>query len=167
MDIRIAGYVSESIVDGPGIRFALFTQGCPHHCKDCHNPHTHSFEDGTLTDTDTLLKKIYENPFVKAITFTGGEPFCQPLPLSVMAKELKEKNYHIITYTGYTIEWLFERMKTDEATFNLLNNIDILIDGKFERELKSYELSFRGSKNQRILDVQKSLEENRPVEIEL
>lgn len=167
LDIRIAGYAAESIVDGPGIRFALFTQGCPHHCEGCHNPHTHSYDGGTVTDTEILYKTIIENPLVKAVTFSGGEPMEQPEPLSLLAQQLKEKGYHIMIYTGYTFEWLLKRAGTDKDIASLLKNTDILVDGKFDINQKSYELSFKGSKNQRILDVQKSLEEARPVEIEL
>ena len=138
MLIRIAGTVSESIVDGPGIRYTIFTQGCPHHCEGCHNPETHDFSGGRLA---------------------GGEPFCQPAPLYDLAKRIKENTkLDIMAYTGFTFEQLVEKSKTDEDVKNLLSVVDILVDGKFILAQRSLELHFKGSRNQRIIDCKKSLE---------
>ena len=93
-ELRIAGTIGESIVDGPGIRYVLFTQGCPHGCPGCHNPQTHDFNGGKVVDTALLLADIRKNPFVKAVTFSGGEPFAQPLALAELASALKEQGYH-------------------------------------------------------------------------
>ena len=109
MPIRLFGVARESIVDGPGIRYVLFTQGCPHGCPGCHNPQTHDFNGGKVVDTALLLADIRKNPFVKAVTFSGGEPFAQPLALAELASALKEQGYHLMSYSGYTFEQLLQR----------------------------------------------------------
>ena len=164
MEIRLSGIVEESIVDGKGIRFTVFTQGCPHNCKGCHNPQTHDFKGGYLDDTDNLFEKFKEDPILKGMTFSGGEPFMQPKPLTELAKKIHGLKYKDIwCYTGFTFE---ELLKGNEDRIELLNNIDVLIDGKFVEELKNLELSFRGSENQRIIDVKKSLAENKIILVE-
>lgn len=157
MILRIAGIVPESITDGPGIRFVIFTQGCPHNCPGCHNPETHDFKTGSYVDTDTIFAQILSNPYIKNITFSGGEPFCQAEQLTYLAKMLKKDNYHIMSYTGY----LFEDLIKNPENLELLKNIDILIDGKFMIEQRNLKARFKGSDNQRIIDVQKSLKENK------
>lgn len=166
MKIRLAGIVNESIVDGPGFRFALFTQGCPHHCKGCHNPQTHDFEGGYIADTDDFLDMITNDPLLDGVTFSGGEPFCQCEPLADLAEKIKSVDggrLNVISYTGYTFEYLMEHKIEIKDCERLLNCLDYLVDGKFIEEQKSLELKFRGSKNQRFIDVQKSLKEGRAV----
>ena len=158
-ELRIAGTIGESIVDGPGIRYVLFTQGCPHGCVGCHNPQTHNFNGGKVVDTAALLADIQKNPFVKAVTFSGGEPFAQPLALAELASALKEQGYHLMSYSGYTFEQLLQR----EDARPLLDKLDLLVDGPFVESQKSIELRFRGSANQRVLDVPASLAANAPV----
>lgn len=157
--LRIAGTIGESIVDGPGIRYVLFTQGCPHGCVGCHNPQTHDFAGGKEVTVDTLLADITKNPFVKAVTLSGGEPFCQPAALAELAAPLKEKGYHLMCYTGYTFEQLLQK----EDARPLLEQLDLLVDGPFVLDRKNIELKFRGSDNQRVLDVPASLAANAPV----
>ena len=157
--LRIAGTIGESIVDGPGIRYVLFTQGCPHGCAGCHNPQTHDFAGGKEVTVDTLLADITKNPFVKAVTLSGGEPFCQPAALAQLAAPLKEKGYHLMCYTGYTFEQLLQK----EDARPLLEQLDLLVDGPFVLDRKNIELKFRGSDNQRVLDVPASLAANAPV----
>ncbi len=165
MELRIAGTVNDSIVDGPGIRFTIFTQGCPHNCKGCHNPQTHNFEGGELADTDTLLEKVKSNPLLDGVTFSGGEPFCQAEPLAKLGREVKKLGMNVITYTGYTFEQLYnERDKNNWD--KLLEVTDYLIDGPFILEQKDWEIKFRGSSNQRYIDCQASLKEGRAVECE-
>ncbi len=158
MDLRIADIVNDSIVDGPGLRLTVFTQGCVHNCKNCHNPSTHDLNGGKIVDTDFIINKFFENPLLDGITFSGGEPFLQPKPLSVIAKAIKEKGFNVIAYTGYTWEKLIEEK---DKYIDLLKYTDIVIDGPFVDDLKSYDLHFRGSSNQRSIDVQKSLLENK------
>lgn len=149
MKIRIAGIISESVTDGEGLRYVIFTQGCPHHCFGCHNPKTHSFAGGYEVETDSLKKEIFENPLLAGITFSGGEPFCQPKPLAELAKAVHSRGLNVWSYTGYTLEAL--REKNDEDINALLANLDVLVDGKFEMDLKDLTLPFRGSSNQRII----------------
>lgn len=166
MKIRIAGTVNDSIVDGDGIRFVVFVQGCIHNCDGCHNPQTHDFSGGFETDTDSLLEKILANPLLDGVTFSGGEPFCQPVPLYELGKKVKENGLNLVCYTGFTFEELLEISKRDENVKNLLGICDVLIDGPFLLSKKNLLLKFRGSENQRILDVQKSLSEGKAVALE-
>lgn len=159
--LRIAGTVGESIVDGPGFRYTVFTQGCPHHCPGCHNPQTHDFEGGTEITLDELYRDICKNKFVRGVTFSGGEPFCQPGSLAMLAAELKKAGRHLMAYTGYTFEQLLEN--PDSAVRALLEQLDLLVDGRFLEAERDISLKFRGSANQRVLDVPKSLAANAPV----
>ena len=149
--IRISGIVEESIVDGPGLRLVVFTQGCKHNCKGCHNPDTHSYTGGKLIRIDEILKQIKENPLLDGVTFSGGEPFDQAEKLEILAKKIKEYNsdLNIIVYTGYYHEDLLKK----ENCVGLLNIIDTLIDGPYEEDKRSLELKFRGSSNQRIIEL--------------
>ena len=165
MKLRIAGTVNDSIVDGTGIRFTIFTQGCPHHCRGCHNPETHDFNGGRVIDTAELLEKIKGNPLLDGVTFSGGEPFMQADALADLAVEIKKLGLNIITYTGFTFEELFKN-RDKNGWGRLLENSDYLIDGKFEIDKKDWEIKVRGSSNQRYLDCRKSLAEGRAVEIE-
>ncbi len=151
--LRIAGIEEESIVDGPGIRFVVFTQGCNHNCIGCHNPETHSFDGGELVDINHIIDKIKENPLLDGITLSGGEPFLQAFECGTLARKVKALGLNVVTYTGYTFE---EILKKDDYR-NLLLQTDILIDGKFDISKKSMLLQFRGSTNQRIIDVKKYL----------
>ncbi|MBU5257004.1 anaerobic ribonucleoside-triphosphate reductase activating protein [Tissierella praeacuta] len=151
--IRIAGIEEESIVDGPGIRLVVFTQGCNHNCIGCHNPETHSFYGGKLIDIDNIINMIIENPLLDGITLSGGEPFEQAIECSILAKKVRNMGLNVVTYTGYT----FEEILRNDNFRELLLQTDILIDGKFDISKKSMMLQFRGSTNQRIIDVKKYL----------
>lgn len=166
MKLRIAGTVNDSIVDGPGIRFTVFTQGCPHRCEGCHNPQTHDFNGGELVDTYELLKKITSNPLLDGVTFSGGEPFCQAEALAELGERAKESGLNIITYTGYDFETLYESQDKN-GWGKLLAVTDILIDGKFILAQKDWNIKFRGSSNQRYLDCQKSLAAGKAIEKEI
>lgn len=166
MRIHLSDTVNDSIVDGPGLRFTIFVQGCPHRCKGCHNPQTHAFEGGTQVAPEVLLEKIRANPLLDGVTFSGGEPFCQAQALAELGKEIRKMSLNIITYTGYTFEYLYAH-RTENGYGALLSVTDILIDGQFVEALRSLELRFRGSANQRILDAQQSLASGTPVETEL
>jgi anaerobic ribonucleoside-triphosphate reductase activating protein len=157
MELRVAGIVKESIVDGPGIRYVVFAQGCPHQCRGCHNPQTWDSTGGEIKDTAEILKEIKKGQGLKGVTFSGGEPFEQAEALVILGKEVKKLGLNIITYTGYAFEELIELGKSNPWYQELLNLTDILIDGPFMLELKALDLPFRGSTNQRIIDVQASL----------
>lgn len=167
MEIRIAGTVQDSIVDGPGLRYVVFTQGCPHHCEGCHNPKTHDFLGGKLTDTDKLYEECIENPLTRGVTFSGGEPFCQAEALYELGCRLKQRGLHLMAYSGWTFEQLREKAGHEEYVGKLLSILDILVDGRFELSKRSLMLKYRGSENQRIIDVQKSLDENCVTEVEI
>lgn len=160
--LKLSGIVGDSIVDGPGIRMTVFSQGCPHHCQGCHNPETWSFEGGTLMEEEDILHIIEANPLAKGVTFSGGEPFAQAEGFAKLAKLLKEQKYEVASYSGYTFEELYRGTKIQKE---LLENIDVLIDGPFVEEKRNLSLSYRGSENQRIIDVAASLKEGRAVEI--
>ena len=165
MELRIAGTVNDSIVDGPGIRFTIFTQGCPHNCEGCHNPQTHAFDGGEVVDTDELLEKIRSNPLLDGVTFSGGEPFCQAEALAYIGSQIKALGLNIVTYTGYTFEKLWEH-RDGNYWGALLEVTDILIDGPFILAQKDWEIRFRGSSNQRYIDCQASIKEGKAIETE-
>ena len=160
--LNLAGIVGDSIVDGPGIRTTIFCQGCPHHCPGCHNPETWAFGCGTDMDEETILDIVRSNPLCRGVTFSGGEPFAQAESFSKLARLLKAAGKEVASYSGYTFE---ELLSGTDAQKELLSIIDVLIDGPFLMAEKTLELPFRGSRNQRILDVPKSLAANAPVEI--
>lgn len=161
--LKLSGIIRESIVDGPGIRFVVFTQGCPHHCPGCHNPQTWAFTGGFETTPEKVFAEIIKNPLLKGVTFSGGEPFCQPEALAELAQMVHSRGLNVITYTGYTFEELIKKSAESPGILQLLKQTDILIDGPFIQELKSYELTFTGSSNQRIIDVKRSLEKGEAV----
>ena len=152
--VNLAGIVSDSIVDGPGIRTTLFAQGCPHHCEGCHNPETWDFSGGHEATTDQIMGIVRFNPISRGVTFSGGEPFAQAAGFAEIARMLKSGGYEVASYTGYTFEELLEGTPEQRE---LLQWLDVLIDGPFRLEERSLELAFRGSRNQRIIDVPKSL----------
>ena len=161
--IRIAGVVKESTVDGPGFRYVIFTQGCPHHCEGCHNPGTHSMDGGSLESITTLAEDIQKNPLLKGITLSGGEPFMQAKKLVKLLSMLDLNRYTVMTYTGFEYEYLLKNSNEKNAYLELLKLTDVLIDGKFELSKKSSKLKFRGSTNQRAIDVKRSLKESKVV----
>ncbi len=164
MQVNLAGVAMDSIVDGPGIRVAIFTQGCPHHCKGCHNPNTHSFGTGQNQSVQELYALVKTNPLARGVTFSGGEPFAQSEALAALAALLKADGYELAAYSGYTFEQLMDTAAQDApARRAFLEKLDILIDGPFVQAERNLDLRFRGSANQRILAVPKSLAENTPL----
>lgn len=165
--LRIAGIVNDSIVDGPGLRMTIFLQGCPHNCFGCHNPQTHDFSGGVDITADELIEKIMANPLLDGITFSGGEPFCQAHAAALTGEIIRRMGLNIVTYTGYTFEYLIANANEKNCYRELLDVTDILIDGPFVLERKNLLLHFRGSDNQRILDIKKSLLSGRPTAAEI
>ena len=152
--LELADIVTDSIVDGPGIRTTVFCQGCPHHCQGCHNPETWEFGCGTPMEEERIFEIIRRNPLCRGVTFSGGEPFAQPEGFAKLAKLLKAAGYEVASYSGYTFEQL---LRGTPGQRELLENIDVLIDGPYLEAERSLELNFRGSRNQRILNVPASL----------
>lgn len=163
MDVQLAGLVEESVVDGPGMRFVIFTQGCEHHCVGCHNPQTHDPNGGETVSVDWLKEQIDHQKLVRGITFSGGEPFMQAEAMAELARYAKEKNLHTLAYTGYTLEQLLAMSKTNKGVADFLSLLDMLVDGPFILAERDITLKFRGSKNQRLLDAVKSLAQGKAV----
>ena len=159
--LNIAGFNKNSITDGPGFRFVIFAQGCVHNCKGCHNPETHPFGTGEDYTAADIIAMIRKNPMIKGVTLSGGDPFCQAENFAKLSAELKKLGYEVCAFTGY----LYENLVSDtaDAKYRLLQNVDILVDGPFVESEKSMDLKFKGSRNQRTIDVPKSLEKGEVV----
>ena len=155
MQIRLAGVEPESIVDGPGYRMTVFAQGCPHRCAGCHNPQTHDFSGGTLRDTGEIIALLGQNPLVRGVTLSGGEPMAQAAAMAEIAQAARERGMNVWCYTGYTLEALLE--EADPDRMRLLRLCDVLVDGPFIARERSLELLYRGSGNQRLIDVPATL----------
>ena len=161
MEIRIAGLVNDSIVDGPDFRLAVFTQGCPHNCEGCHNPETHNFSGGKMMDTAEIVRLMQDNPLLDGITLTGGDPFCQPLPCIELARAAHKMGLSVWAYSG----WTYDELLADPEMSELLRETDVLVDGPFVLAQRTLDKRFMGSRNQRAVDVKRSLAEGSAVEI--
>lgn len=161
MRISLSGVTGDSIVDGPGLRLTIFTQGCLHNCPGCHNPQTHDPSGGSWADTEDILAAAAENPLLDGITLSGGDPFLQPVPCLALAEGAHKIGLNVWTYTGYTWEALWEENAPEKIA--LLKETDVLVDGPFLLAERSLELRFCGSRNQRLIDVKKSLAEDKVV----
>ena len=164
MEIRLFGTVNDSIVDGPGLRYVIFTQGCLHHCPGCHNPDSHAIDGGYIEDTEQCLLEIDQNPLLDGVTLSGGEPFLQATALIHFVQKVKKRHLHVMIYSGYTFE---EILELGDEEKKLLSLCDTLVDGKFILSLKSMELLYKGSSNQRIIDIQASLKTHMVIEQEI
>lgn len=153
--IRLFGTVADSIVDGPGLRYAVFVQGCSHGCPGCHNPASQPAAGGELRRIDDIVADIRANRLVHDVTLSGGEPFEQAEACAALAGRLKQHGYGIWTYTGYLYEDLLARAAADKHVRALLDATDVLVDGPFVETLKSLGLTWRGSSNQRLIDLAK------------
>lgn len=151
LTLRIAGIEEDSIVDGPGLRMTVFTQGCLRNCKGCHNPQTHALDQGTLTTANALLEQFCSDPLLSGITFSGGEPFLQPEPLLWLAREVHKLGKNVMAFSGYTLEELLDQGLQKPAVTDLVSELDYLVDGPYIEELRDLDLEYRGSSNQRYL----------------
>ena len=166
--IRIASIEPESTIDGEGWRYVIFTQGCNHNCLGCHNPQTHDFNSGKLVSDSELISQIQENPLLDGITLSGGDPFFQAENLINLVKQCRCLGLTVWAYTGFIFEDFLNfknKCKTDarvnKSMLNLLNYIDVVVDGRFILEQRTLDSKYIGSKNQRIIDVKKSLKNNK------
>lgn len=164
--MKIAGLVQDSIVDGPGLRFTVFTQGCPHKCPGCHNPETHDVAGGKEVPVEDVIKEMLSNPMTDGVTLSGGEPFMQPGDCAEIAEQAKAAGLNVWAYTGYTFEKLIELGKETPEIMRLLGQVDVLVDGAFVLEKRSLSIPWRGSTNQRLLNVPESLSRGEPVPAE-
>ena len=166
MKFRCAGLTPESIVDGPGLRFTVWTQGCLHHCKGCHNPQTWDMDAGIESDTDEVFEQIMKNPLLDGVTLSGGDPFYQAKAMAELARRVHSAegcSLNVIAFTGFEYEELMAQGTAANGYLELLRECDYLIDGRFILEQRSLDLKFRGSRNQRFIDVKRSLKEGRVV----
>jgi len=153
MKLRIAGIANDSIVDGPGLRLTIFAQGCPHFCPGCHNPKTHDVLGGYEIDVEEIINMAEKNPLLSGLTLSGGEPFMQAAAMSVLAGKARRRGLNIIIYTGYS----WEELNENKDFAPLIQEVDYIVDGRFVESLRTLEMPFVGSSNQRIIDVKKSL----------
>ena len=163
MMVRVFGIAAQSVVDGPGLRLAVFTQGCPFHCPGCHNPAALDFEGGYEVSAEEILAEFDKNPLLAGITLSGGEPVCQAEALLPIAAAVRERRKDIVIFSGYTFEELLSMSEQDSALSELLALSRLLIDGRFEQAEKDPALRFRGSRNQRVLDLPESLAAGRAI----
>lgn len=162
-DIRLYGMVPDSIVDGPGLRFAVFVQGCSHHCHGCHNPESWTTDGGTVYTLDQIVGMLQSTKMPQGVTLSGGDPFEQPVACAEFARRVKELGYNVWAYSGYTYEQLLVRAAGEgvtaeeaRATGDLLATADVLVDGPFIESKRSLELHWCGSTNQRVIDLVKT-----------
>ena len=163
--MRVAGLIQDSIVDGPGLRFVVFTQGCQKHCVGCHNPETWPLDEGTEMTVGEIIDDMLENPLTSGLTLSGGEPFLQAADCAKIASAARKKGLNVWVYTGYNFEELLIRAESDRSTKELLDLTDVLIDGAFIPAQRTLSLRWRGSRNQRALDAQKSVAAGKAVEL--
>lgn len=161
--IRLAGIAYESLVNGPGMRRVFFSQGCKHNCKGCFNQDTHDFNGGEDRDMDELIGDVLSNPMIKGVTFSGGDPFERANEFAYMAKKFKESGINVWSFTGYTYEYIISHFDKRPGWKELINNLDVLVDGRFEEKKKEEGLKFRGSSNQRIIDIVQSLKNSKVI----
>jgi len=164
MKVRLAGEIQpDSIVDGEGIRIVVWMQGCSHNCRGCHNQMTHDFNGGYLSDTEDVKKDISKIKLADGVTLSGGDPMFQVEASLDIAKYCHTIGLNVWCYTGYTFEQLLEISKVNPMMLDLLNEIDVLVDGRFVLEKRSADVKFRGSTNQRIVNVSRSLKANKAI----
>ena len=166
--MHISGFINESLVDGVGVRATIFISGCRHSCKGCQNPETHNFKRGMKFDEELqqgIINKIKENPLIQGITLSGGDPMFSAKDLVEFVKLAKSEldGINIWCYTGFTYEEV--RYGKDLDMIDLLKLCDVLVDGKFIEEQKDITLSFRGSSNQRIINIKESLKNSKVIEL--
>ena len=157
-EIRLAADLqTDSIVDGPGLRAVLWTQGCAHHCPGCQNPQTWDFNGGGLVPIDMVLEAIDELEYQDGITFSGGDPLFQVEACNIIAEHSRKKGLNIWVYTGFTFEEIMKLAKKKPVYLDFLKKIDVLVDGRYIEKERDLNLLFRGSANQRLIDVPKTL----------
>jgi anaerobic ribonucleoside-triphosphate reductase activating protein len=159
MVVRISNRISDTITDGPGLRYAVYVQGCNLDCAGCHNPQTHDANGGYDMAVSDIVSEISANPLLDGLTISGGEPFLQVKPLTELARSVRTMGLNVWVYSGYT----YEQILDDTAKRPLLEQTDVLVDGPFELSQRSLNLLWRGSANQRVLDVKACLSEGKPV----
>ncbi len=164
MKLQLAGIMRESIVDGPGIRLTIFAQGCPHRCRGCHNPETNDPLGGYPVEIDDLLQLVDSSSNIDGVTISGGEPFAQPGPVALLAGLIRKRDLDLVLYSGYTFEQLLLMAQGNQQIRIILEQGNLLVDGPFRLEERDISLAFRGSRNQRIIDLSATLHSGQIVE---
>lgn len=172
--IDVASIIKESTIDGEGIRYVVFTQGCKHNCKGCQNPSTHNFGCGKMISASEIYDDMIKNPLIDGLTLSGGDPFFQAKQCCELAKLCKNNGYDIWAYTGFNFEDFLNfrnnikcNVMITSDMIELLRYIDVVVDGRFILEERTLESKFKGSSNQKIVDVKKSLKENKVIKYNL
>lgn len=155
--MKIAGIKTDSIVDGPGVRLSIYVQGCSHRCIGCHNPETHDPMGGSDISIEQLLAIIAGSSSIDGVTLSGGEPFEQAAAVAALAEAIKRWGFDLVLFSGYTFEQLLTKSMADSNTCSLLHSGSILVDGPFIMAEQDYNLPYRGSRNQRLIDLPRSL----------
>ena len=156
--IRVLDIIEDTMVDGPGFRTSIDCAGCRHKCPGCHNPQSWAFEQGREMSVEEIMRVIEADPFAN-VTFSGGDPMYQAAEFANLAREIHRRtNKDIWCFTGFTFESLIQPDQRE-----LLEELDVLVDGPFIKKLRDPDLLFRGSSNQRLIDVQKSLYASRTI----
>jgi len=155
--MRVAGLIQDSIVDGPGLRYVVFTQGCRYCCAGCHNPDTWDFNSGFEMQVDDIIKEMLSNTLTDGLTLSGGEPFEQAADCASLAAAARENGLSVWVFTGNTFKELQRKAEKKPSVRKLLALTDVLVDGRFILADRTLSLKWCGSKNQRVIDVQKSL----------
>lgn len=164
MKVSIAGIIHHSSNNGPGVRYVLFLQGCPHHCPGCQNPETWDISTGKMMETEDIVNDILSTEFIDGVTLSGGDPLYQAEAVTEILKVLKARGIDVWSYTGWTFEAIIDG-KAGNCAIQALQYIDVLVDGPFVLKLLSDKCIYRGSTNQRLIDVKKSLTEGKAVEL--
>ena len=139
------------------MRYVVFVQGCPHHCPGCHNPQTHDFDGGYLADMDEIVRQVKADPLMSGVTFSGGEPFCQAAALCELGERIKALGKNLTIYSGYTFEQLLQKSEQEPDILRLLQLCDLLVDGPYLEAERDLSLQFRGSRNQRLINLKEAL----------
>ena len=161
--VRISGILKHSSVNGPGVRLVVFFQGCPHHCPECQNPETWDLKGGEERDLKELTEEILKVRYLDGITLSGGDPLMQPEAAKYIIDAAKDAGLSVWVYTGWTWEELLNGGQAGEKRLEAVKNADVLVDGRYERELYSEDILFRGSSNQRLVDIKLSIKEGKIV----
>lgn len=161
--VKIAGAKKHSSVNGPGVRYVLFMQGCSHHCPGCQNPETHDISEGVEMEVEEVVSDILATRYLDGLTLSGGDPLFQPEASFEIARRVKESGLDIWMYTGWTFEQIMDG-KAGQKAKEVLSFINVLVDGPYVEALRSEDVIWRGSTNQHLVDVKKSLEHGHRVE---
>jgi len=163
--MKIAGLVQDSIVDGPGLRFAVFVQGCEFYCEGCHNPSSWDMQGGAEMSVGDIIEQMSSNPLTDGLTLSGGEPFLQAADCMQIAAAARGIGLNVWVFSGFTFEELVQKASSDPNVKGLMELTDVLVDGRFVFAERTLSLKWRGSRNKRVLDMKKSLAAGKAIKL--